>query len=139
MPKNICVDLNVLVDIVLQRPGYEAARDVIASGELGQSKLFLSAHEITTFDYILKRAGIPRADRNRFLAWLLKVCSVISTHETILMRAFASAITDYEDAVVEQAALAAHCDYIITRNVRDFKNSAMPALTPEAYLKTVVQ
>jgi hypothetical protein len=135
MPKNICVDLNVLVDIVLQRPGYEAARDVIAAGELGQDKLFLSAHEVTTFDYILKRAHIPRVERNRFLAWLLKVCSVIPTHEIVLTRALSSGITDYEDAVVEQAALTVGCSYIITRNVKDFKNSAVPALTPEAYLK----
>ena len=37
---------------------------------------------------------------------------------------------DYEDAVAAAAAKKAKCDYIITRNKRDFTNSPVPALTP---------
>lgn len=44
-------------------------------------------------------------------------------------------IRDFEDALIEQAALLAGCEAILTRNTRDFRASSVPAYVPEAYLK----
>ena len=40
---------------------------------------------------------------------------------------------DFEDALQASAAMACGANYIIARNVRDFKTSPVPALTPEAF------
>jgi hypothetical protein len=48
-----------------------------------------------------------------------------------------SRITDYEDAVIEQAAVICNAPIIITRNIKDFKASIIQVLTPEEYIKKI--
>ena len=43
----------------------------------------------------------------------------------------------FEDAVQSATMESVHADYIITRNIKDFKNSPVKALTPNDFLKTV--
>lgn len=45
---------------------------------------------------------------------------------------------DFEDAVVASLAEASQCDLIITRNVSDFANSPIAAMTPEEFVKRYV-
>jgi predicted nucleic acid-binding protein len=41
---------------------------------------------------------------------------------------------DFEDAIHYQAAKAAGCDAIITRNAKDFKKADLPILSPQEFL-----
>jgi hypothetical protein len=41
---------------------------------------------------------------------------------------------DLEDAMQAISALAFGADHLVTRNVRDYRNSPVPALTPKAFL-----
>jgi predicted nucleic acid-binding protein len=43
-------------------------------------------------------------------------------------------LSDYEDAVIEISAKEKNIDYIITRNIKDFKKSQIKYLLPEEYL-----
>jgi len=40
---------------------------------------------------------------------------------------------DFEDAAVARAAETMGCRYVVTRNVRDFERSPVPATTPEEF------
>ena len=135
MPENILIDLNVIVDVLLERGGFETSRNVLELGESGSHRLFISAHMVTTFAYILEEAKVPRPEIWRHINWLLQIFAVVPTDGELLKTALKSRIKDYEDAVVEQAALTFGASAIVTRNVKDFKASAVRALTPEAYLK----
>ena len=44
---------------------------------------------------------------------------------------------DFEDAVQSVGAERVNADYIITRNVKDFKNSRAPALSPLKFLEII--
>jgi hypothetical protein len=46
-------------------------------------------------------------------------------------------ITDTEDALQVVAAESLGADYIVTRNVRDYARSPIPAVTPVAFLRLV--
>lgn len=50
------------------------------------------------------------------------------------MDALASAIRDYEDAVVERTAVKADMDYIITRNVKDYQQGMVKAILPDDFI-----
>jgi predicted nucleic acid-binding protein len=65
---------------------------------------------------------------------LLKIFDIIEINKVILEKALFSNLTDYEDAVVEISAKEKNVDYIITRNIKDFKNSQIKILLPEEYL-----
>ena len=132
MPKNILIDLNVILDVLLERSGYQASQSVL---ELQQTKghiLFISGHTVTTFAYLLEHAKVPRKDITRHIDWLLRTFSVVSTSAEILKGALESRITDYEDAVIEQAALECRASLIVTRNTKDFRLSAVSTVTPES-------
>lgn len=46
-------------------------------------------------------------------------------------------MSDFEDALQVAAALAANADFIVTRNLQDFRRSPLPALTPPQFLQKV--
>src|SRR5215471_16800754 len=122
MSKNILVDLNVILDVLLERSGFETSRSVLTLQESASYNIYISGHIITTFAYLLEHAKVPRAEILRQITWLLETFSVVATTNDILSKATKSHI-DYEDAVIEQAALACNALVIITRNGKDFSNS----------------
>jgi predicted nucleic-acid-binding protein len=133
MPKNILVDLNVILDVLLERQGFEASRGILELQESAAYDLYVSAHAVTTFAYLLEHAKVSQPEIRRHVNWLLGTFSVIATTDEILKAAAHSRLSDYEDAVVEQAARACKASVIITRNTKDFKHSAVDALMPESY------
>ena len=42
---------------------------------------------------------------------------------------------DFEDAVVDAVAERNGADYILTRNIKDFAGSSVPAVTPTEFLE----
>lgn len=131
MRKNILVDLNVILDVLLERRGYQSSQAVLESSLY---KIFISAHIVTTFAYLLENAKVPRKEIKRNIDWLLNTIVVVATTDIILSKALKSDVIDFEDAVIEQAALNCEAEAIITRNVKDFTKSTIPALTPEAFM-----
>lgn len=135
MPKNILIDLNIILDVFLERPGFEASRDILQLQQSSAHDLYISAHIVTTLTYLLESAKVPRAEMLRHVDWLLQTLSVVPTTSALLKAAVRSQLKDYEDATIEQAALACQASAIITRNVKDFKASAIAAIKPEVYLQ----
>lgn len=135
MPKNILVDLNVILDVLLERSGYQAAQSVLELDGTKGYTLFISGHMVTTFAYVLEHAKVPRTEIHRQVDWLTRTFSIVPTDDTTLRNALKSLITDYEDAVVEQAAIACDASQIVTRNVKDFTQSSIPAVTPEMFVE----
>ncbi len=131
MHKNILVDLNVILDVLLERRGYQSSQAVLESSLY---KIFISAHIVTTFAYLLENAKVPREEIKRNIDWLLNTFIVVATTDEILGKALKSDLADFEDAVIEQAALSCEAESIITRNVKDFAKSTIHAVTPEAFL-----
>ncbi|HTE22235.1 MAG TPA: PIN domain-containing protein [Candidatus Limnocylindria bacterium] len=133
MPKNILVDLNVILDVLLERRGFKASQSVLELQVSNSYNVYVSGHIVTTFAHLLERAKVPQTEILRHINWLLQTFLVVSTTGDILKSATRSRITDYEDAVIEQAALVCNATAIITRNIKDFRHSAVSAVTPELF------
>lgn len=134
MPKNILIDLNVILDLLLDRKGSHASMAVLELCEHEDNNLYISSHIVTTFAYLLEEAKVPVSQINLNINWLLNTFKVVPVDNTMLKNALNSRVADYEDAVIEQAALICGATTIITRNVKDFKDSAVQAFKPEDYL-----
>jgi hypothetical protein len=59
---------------------------------------------------------------------------VIPAGQKEFLRARSLDMPDFEDAVVASLAESAQCQYIVSRNMGDFKNSRIPAITPAELL-----
>ena len=62
---------------------------------------------------------------------IIKVCGV--TNDDVLL-AFQKKAKDFEDCLVATCAKSIRCNYIITRNKKDFEDFDIPVLMPDELL-----
>ncbi len=130
----VLVDTNVVLDVLLDRRPHalDSAR-IFSLVEEGQLQGFLCATTITTIDYLL-RQSLSRGDSQRHLTQLLQMFDVAAVNRPVIEGAMRSRIMDFEDAVLEQAALLVGAEVIITRNTKDFARGTLKTLDPRQYL-----
>lgn len=127
----LLLDINIILDVIFERPGASASSALIESfGFVHQANL--AWHSIATLAYLIERQQNAVAAR-AVIADLLRWAQVASTGHSDALAALQLEMPDFEDALQASAALACGASYIITRNLRDFKNSPISALTPEAF------
>ncbi|MFV8833334.1 type II toxin-antitoxin system VapC family toxin [Aquisalimonas sp. APHAB1-3] len=130
----ILIDTNVILDVIQQRePHYRASAAVIDRVVRKRTLAALPAHAITTIHFLVQRYQ-NQTTASQVVDWILARFDVASVGRTEQIRARSLAWEDFEDAVVAAAAKTVQCEAIVTRNVRDFSGSPVPAFTPEEYL-----
>ena len=130
----VLVDTNVVLDLFLDRvPFADAAEDVFCLVERSEIEGFLCATTITTVDYLLCQE-LPRERAQSILQKLMGLFEIAPVNRSVLERALAGRMTDFEDAVLSEAAALVSAEVIITRNQRDFRLSSIPALAPDEFL-----
>jgi predicted nucleic acid-binding protein len=129
----LLIDINVLLDVALLRPGSPASARLLAlCGR--QHESWLAWHSVATLAYLIERQQSAISGRD-FIRSLLVWADVAKTSRTDALAALELPMRDFEDALQVAAAMACGAQFIITRNERDFKTSPVPALTPEAFLR----
>lgn len=124
------LDLNVLLDVIQQRPPFfETSAQVLSRVVRGEVTGHIAGHELTTAHYIVKRYTDHRA-ADDLVDWLLVHFEIVAESEATFRRARALEWNDFEDAVIASAAEETGCDFVVTRNIKDFANSPVPAITP---------
>ena len=130
----VLVDTNVVLDVLLdRRPFAAASSEVLGLIEHSRLEGFLCATTITTVDYLLTQV-MPRAQAHQALRKLLELCEVAPVNRAVLQAALKSKVTDFEDAVLEQAALLVGAEAIVTRNQQDFRLANLKVLGPDELL-----
>jgi len=130
----VLVDTNIVLDVLARREPFLVAAqrifDLSAEGEVGG---YLCATTLTSIQYLLrKRAGAAAALRS--IRELLSLFAIAPVDQAVLIAATNNAMKDFEDAVLLEAARRVKANVIITRNVKDFAHSDIPALTPAEFL-----
>lgn len=130
----LLLDTNVILDVLLARqPHVVASSQVFAAAERGEIIGLIGATTVTTVFYLVAKAhGSPRA--TQLVQTLLEMFSVAPVTEAVLAHSLKLGFTDFEDAVLCQAALAAGADGIVTRDPRGFTKSPLPVYEPQAVL-----
>ena len=69
---------------------------------------------------------------------LCNLLTVVGIDKAKIISALANDdFTDVEDCLQSECAKEFSADYIVTRNVKDFQNSEIPAISPDEFLKKV--
>lgn len=129
------IDTNVILDFVKVREFHEEAGRILESAFAHSFKACVAAHQVTTIAYYMGRAAPSREDFRATVSEMLGHFDVFPVNRKHLDAAIRSAITDFEDAVLEETAAENGVDYIVTRNMKDFKKSRVTALSPAQFLK----
>jgi predicted nucleic acid-binding protein len=130
-------DTNVILDVMVDRdPWSHDAVRLLDAVQSGQAAGFIAAHGVTTVHFMMaKKVGHPSARQS--IRDLVTLLQVVTVDHALIQQALALDMTDFEDAVQSAAAIAARVDGIVTRNLRDFRGSpipAMPAIAARALL-----
>ena len=132
--KKIVIDINIFMGFLFKRTGHEKVVEIFKNCIKGKFKGFVCAHEITTLFYFLKKSSDDKNKIKKSLSGIMKRFKVIEINEDVLQKALYSEVEDYEDAVIEASAKKSDADFIVTRNIKDFKKSIVKAITPEEIL-----
>ena len=129
---HIFVDTDVLLDFIGDRkPFSKFARLIFAGVNAKKFKAYTSSNSITTVYYLLSKI-VDKREARILIMDLLDFVQVIPVSESILRKSIKSVFIDFEDAVQHQCALSIDSiNFIVTRNLRDFRKSAIRAIGPE--------
>ena len=130
----VLIDTNILLDVLCARENFlEPSLKVWKYCEVNKLEGYISALSVPNIVYILRKELTPEKTQEVIeqLLLIFKVCD-LKTED--LKKAAAMQHSDYEDALQMVCAGRIKADYIVTRNIRDFLVSKVPALTPSELL-----
>ena len=93
----------------------------------------VAAHSWTTLFYLYARDQ-SAAQARVHLTELLQFLPVATVDQAVIEQALNLPYRDFEDAVQMMAAVRAGADYLLTRNMRDYKAGPLPVLQPAELL-----
>lgn len=130
----LLLDTNILLDVILSdRIGKAASTEVLNLCESGSHQGLVAWQTLPTVSYYHRR-GHTNQETWDMLRDLSAFVDVPTVGKSDLLKAWDYSLADFEDALQVACAEADQADYIITRNIRDFATSPVPALTPESFL-----
>ena len=138
MEYKLFVDPDVVIDFFTDRePHVNPACELFELNEQGNVRLYLSAVSINNIYYIVRRFSGHKKTLEVIEA-LTEMTEIVGTTKKEIIQALKNNFTDYEDSVQYSSALTIKdLDVIITRNIKDYRNSSIAVMTPLNFLKMI--
>lgn len=133
---HVLIDTDVILDFFFDREPYaEYAAQVLNLCEEQEIKAFITPVAISNIYYLLKKIGKHGLIMEK-LKQLLNIIDIAEMDKTVVLNALNSQFKDFEDALQNFSAMEeGNIRVILTRNIKDFKNSTLAVMTPETYLR----
>jgi hypothetical protein len=124
------------VDLISNRePFGKFAILLFKKNEKGELRLYTSSHSLVTTHYLLKKY-ISENKLRKILLDLADLMTILPVNAAVLKKALRSQHKDFEDGVqIVCANSIKNMDFIVTRNLRDFRTSEIPAVSPDVFLE----
>lgn len=136
--KKLFVDTNIVIDLLSRRePFFEEAAELFSLADKKQVELSVSSLTIANTSYALLR----QMDSNKAKSILRKlrlILKVLPLDDKIIGLALNDeTFSDFEDGLQYFTAIEEQQELIITRNLKDFKNSKLPAMTAKQFIEAL--
>ena len=135
--KRILIDTDVILDFFFDRePFSEFAAKIFSLCESNKIQGFVTPVIYNNVYYLLRQTARHKKVIEK-LTQLLSITGVLLMDRNVVHQALTSGFKDFEDALQNFSAINdGTIEVIITRNVKDFKQSEIGVLTPENFLKS---
>ena len=128
---DLVLDNNIVIDHIDRRePFYELSRRVCLRGVVGEANTYISVNMLTDIYYLLRKDYGSQGAQD-LIENNLSFLQLIGISAEDAQKALAARWGDFEDCLVARCAEKIKADYIVTRNVKDFRSSSVEAVTPE--------
>ena len=133
----ILIDTNVILDVLCSREEFlEASSRVWKYCEVNKLTGVISALSVPNIVYILRKELDPDKTKD-IIDRIMLIFDVAELKAEDLRKAAEMKTADFEDAVQMCCADRINADFIVTRNVRDFVSSPVPAVKPSELLDRI--
>lgn len=131
----LLIDTNIVLDLLAKRdPFYKSAAQVFSLADKHKLKLTVSSLTFANTNYVLTRLKSAKEAREILRKFKILV-KILSLNEKIVDLALNDEdFKDFEDGLQYYTAVENNQDFIITRDLRDFKQAKIPVMTAEEYL-----
>lgn len=132
------IDTNIILDWFLKRDQfYENSKAVLNKCWFGNIKSFITIHSLCDIYYLVGNK-FPLEEKKKLIQFLLNRSEIIEENYNSV-KAFIDYdfYDDLEDCLQIQSAQNLRLNYIITRNIKDFRYSTAQAVTPEQFLEMI--
>jgi predicted nucleic acid-binding protein len=136
--KKLFIDTNIVIDLLSRRePFFEEAAELFSLADKKQVELSVSSLTIANTSYALLR----QMDSNKAKSVLRKlrlILKILPLDDKIIGLALNDEnFSDFEDGLQYFTAIGDEQELIITRNLKDFKNSKLPTMTAKQFIETI--
>lgn len=133
----VLIDTNIILDVLCDRTEFlEASSRVWKYCEINKLSGVISAISVPNIVYILRKELDPDKTKE-IIDRLLLIFDVAELKAEDLRKAAEMKTSDYEDAIQMCCADRINADFIVTRNIRDFVSSPVPAVKPSELLDRI--
>ena len=135
--ENVFIDTDVIVDFLTDRKPFSLESAKIFS-LIDQKKIkgCVSSLSFSNLYYVLRKFGTQKKVISS-LQDLSELVDILKVDSDIVKSALTSDFKDFEDSIQYFTAQdQKKVDCIITRNIKDYKDSSLPVMTPETFLVT---
>jgi predicted nucleic acid-binding protein len=135
--KKLFIDTNIVIDLLSRRePFYEEAATLFSLADKKLIELSVSSLTIANTSYTL----LQQMDSNKTKSILRKlklIVKILPLDEKVIDLALNDeTFSEFEDGLQYFTAIENSQDLIITRNLKDFKNSNLTTLTAKQFIET---
>mgnify|MGYP001768748770 CR=1 FL=1 len=136
----VLIDSDVILDSLFDRkPFAEYSTIILGMCETGTISGFLTPLIYSNVYYLLRQTAKHEKVIEK-LKQLLVITEVLHMDRKVIENALNSGFKDFKDSLQNYSAVNnGNIDLILTRNLKDYKNSELGVFTPETYLKLRVQ
>lgn len=131
----VLIDANVIIDYLTERNGFfESSRKVMKICSSEDVQGYAAFHSISNIWFILRKK--PDDERRKMLKDICTILTVVgASHKDVISAIDSDNFKDFEDCLQDKCAVTVRSDYIVTRNVDDFKESQTKAITPSEFCR----
>lgn len=136
--KKLFIDTNIIIDLLSRRePFYEEAAILFSLADKKRVELSVSSLTIANISYTLLR----QMDSSKAKTILRKLRLIVKTlpldDKIIDLALNDDTFSDFEDGLQYFTAIENGEELIVTRNLKDFKNSKLPTLTAKQVIEMI--
>ena len=133
--KKLYVDTNIVIDLLSRRePYYDEAATLFSLADKNQVELSVSSLTIANTSYVLLRQ-MDSIKAKSILRKLRLIVKILPLDDKIVGLALNDeTFSDFEDGLQYFTAIENGQETIITRNLKDFKNAKLPAITAKQFI-----
>ena len=131
----ILVDTNIVIDLLAKREKFLLeTQELFTLSDRKKIRLYVSSLTLANTYYVLSQS-LKIKDTRKIIRKFKVLVEVLPMDDKIIDLSLDSEFKDFEDAIQYYTALDNNLEFILTRNLKNFKMSKIPVFTAKDYIE----